>query len=90
MNVTAWTVQTLAVPASGGEGEGFAPPNPADFYQPLWNIAGFEFTRPMLLISIAAVVLIVWRLATTSKAKVVPSKGQWLTEQVYDFVRNGL
>ncbi len=90
MNVTAWTVHTLAVPASGGEGEGFSPPNPADFYQPLWNIAGVEFTRPMLLISIAAVVLIVWLLATTSKAKVVPSKGQWFTEQVYDFVRNGI
>ncbi|QGN59446.1 F0F1 ATP synthase subunit A [Nostocoides sp. HKS02] len=38
-----------------------------------------------------SVVLISWFLiATTRKAAVVPSKGQWVTESLYNVVRNGL
>jgi F-type H+-transporting ATPase subunit a len=38
-----------------------------------------------------SVVLIAWVLiATTRRAAVVPSRGQWATESLYNFVRNGV
>lgn len=71
-------------------GEGFEPPSPNDFYQPLFSMGAFEFTRPMLLLLIAAVTIMVWLSLTAVRAKAVPSKGQWVTEQVYEFVRDGI
>lgn len=70
--------------------EGFEPPTPADFYFPLWNIGGFEITRPMVLAVLSVVILLAWLVPIAGKAKAVPSKGQWYVEQVYDFVRNGI
>jgi len=72
------------------EGDSFEPPKPEEFYQPLFKVGGFEFTRPMLLITIAAVILITWLLLSTRRKALVPSKSQYFTEQVYDFVRNGV
>src|SRR5665647_1227168 len=31
-----------------------------------------------------------WLIATTKKAAIVPSKGQWVTEGIYGFIRNGV
>lgn len=75
------------------------PPEPSLFWQPLVkfgtiDIFGMEMTlaitRPMVVMALTVGLLSWWLLATTSKAAVVPSKGQYYTEQVYDFVRNGV
>ncbi|MFK5633237.1 MULTISPECIES: F0F1 ATP synthase subunit A [unclassified Ornithinimicrobium] len=68
------------------------PPTPGDFWQPLFAIPGtaYYFTRPMLLMAIATVMLVIWLWVTTRRATVVPGRGQWYTEQVYNFARNGV
>ncbi|NHN56375.1 F0F1 ATP synthase subunit A [Calidifontibacter sp. DB0510] len=77
--------------ASGSaEGGGFEAPSPADFYQPLIGSGQWAFTRPMLLMIISIIFIAGFLIATTRKAAVVPGKGQWLTEQVYNFVRNSV
>nr|WP_277626803.1 F0F1 ATP synthase subunit A [Arsenicicoccus piscis] len=72
------------------DGGSFEPPAPAEFYQPVGTLLGVEITRSMVLALVAFVILAVWLLSTTRKAAVVPSKAQWMTEQIYDFVRNGI
>ena len=42
------------------------------------------------LAPIATLVLVVWLWVTTRRATVVPGRGQWYTEQVYNFARNGI
>ncbi len=73
------------------------PPSPSTFWQPIFrfgsvDIFGSEMTlaitRPMIVMALSVVLLSWWLLATTKRAAVVPSKGQWFTEKVYDFVRN--
>ena len=80
----------VALPMEGEESH--FPPTPGDFWQPLFAIPGTEyyFTRPMALMAIATAALMVWLWVTTRRAAVVPGKGQWLTEQVYNFARNGI
>jgi F-type H+-transporting ATPase subunit a len=76
--------------AAGGEGEGFHSPAPSEFYQPLIGHGDWAITRPMVLMALS-VGLIAWALiATTKRAAVVPGKGQWATEGIYNFVRNGV
>ncbi|WP_238384816.1 F0F1 ATP synthase subunit A [Segeticoccus rhizosphaerae] len=75
--------------ASGG-GEGFEPPGPQDFWQPLIGSGTWAFTRPMLLWIISVVALSWWFIATTRKAAIVPGKGQFLTEMFYNTTRNGI
>ncbi|WP_337590209.1 F0F1 ATP synthase subunit A [Serinicoccus sediminis] len=89
MNATM-TAAGLVLPMA--EGESHFPPTPGDFWQPLFAIPGTEyyFTRPMLLMAIATGLLMVVLFLTTRRAAIVPGKGQWLTEQVYNFARNGI
>lgn len=68
--------------------EGFTPPSPNDFWQPLIGNGAFAFTRPMLLMILSAAVVIGVGLAATRNLKVVPGKGQFVFESMYDFVRN--
>nr|WP_130012054.1 F0F1 ATP synthase subunit A [Serinicoccus sediminis] len=84
------TAAGLVLPMA--EGESHFPPTPGDFWQPLFAIPGTEyyFTRPMLLMAIATGLLMVVLFLTTRRAAIVPGKGQWLTEQVYNFARNGI
>lgn len=86
MTLTGYGAPTLTVPTEGG----FEAPSPNDFWQPLFAVGGQIVTRPMVLITISAVIIITWLLVSTRHASAVPSKGQWFTEQVYDFVRNGV
>jgi F-type H+-transporting ATPase subunit a len=80
----------LGVAASGGDSGGFHAPTPAEFYQPLIGTGDWAITRPMVQMAIS-VVLIAWFLIVVSRrAAVVPGKGQWATEGVYNFVRNGV
>ena len=73
-----------------GEGEGFVPPSAEDFWQPLVGDGNFALTRPMVLMLIATVVVIVIGMVGTRRLQVVPSKGQWMFESVYGFVRNSV
>ncbi|MDC5697361.1 F0F1 ATP synthase subunit A [Intrasporangium calvum] len=82
-NVLASTLGTMA-PA-----EGF-PPTPEIFWQPLFSVAGVSITRAMVVAAISVVGIAWWLVATTQRAAVVPSKGQFFTEGVYGFVRNGI
>ena len=76
-----------ALPA---EGDSFQAPTPEEFYQPIFHIGSFVVTRPMVLTLIAAVLIGTWLVLSTWRMTVIPSKGQHLTEQAYDFVRNGI
>jgi len=70
------------------EGSGFQSPTPAEFYQPLIGDGPFAITRAAVVV-LLSVGLIGWVLvATTRRAAVVPSKSQWMTESVYNLVRN--
>lgn len=81
---------TLATAAVIHADSGYNAPSPQEFWQPLIGHGDFAITRPMVLLAIS-VVLIAWYLiATTRKAAVVPGKGQWVTEQLYGFVRNSI
>lgn len=73
------------------------PPSPSTFWQPMVRfgtveIFGMEMTlaitRPMIVMALSVALLSWWLVATTKRAAVVPSMGQWFTEKVYDFVRN--
>jgi F-type H+-transporting ATPase subunit a len=72
-------------------GSGFEAPQTSDFWQPLFGTDGpFAITRATLVIFLS-VALISWALlAGTRRLAVVPTRGQYLTEQVYGMVRNGL
>lgn len=69
---------------------GFEAPNTADFWQPLFGSGAFAVTRASIVI-LFSVALISWLLlAGTKRMAVVPGKGQYLTEQVYNMIRNGV
>ncbi len=77
------------------EGESHFPPGPDDFWQPLFpmfELSGhtYYFTRPMALTLIAAVALSVLMILASRRAALVPGKGQWVLETVYNFVRNDI
>lgn len=79
-----------ALPALTAPAEGFAPPTPAEFFQPIWGSGDWAITRPMVLSLLSVVILLAWLVPAARKAKAVPTKGQYVVEQVYDFVRNGI
>ena len=91
--IATMTAAGLSLPMA--EGNSHFPPSPDDFWQPLFpmfTLGGHEyfFTRPMAVMLIATIGLSLFLWITTRRAAVVPSKGQWLTENVYNFARNGI
>ena len=71
-------------------GGGYQAPTPQEFYQPLLGDGPFALTRPSVVLVLSVGLIAVWLVTSTRRAAVVPSKGQWMTEGVYDLVRNGL
>lgn len=71
-------------------GEGFTPPGPSDFWQPLVGDGAFALTRPMILMVLSTVIVVGLGLALSRNLRVVPSKGQWMWEGTYSFVRNSI
>lgn len=65
----------------------FHSPGPRDFVFP-----GFvgDFTKPMLLLVVAAVLIVAVLYAMARKSAVVPGRLQFAGEYVYNFVRNGI
>ena len=76
------------VPMAGGEGEGYVPPTPEIFWQPLFEVGGLTFTNQMAWAAIVTAVLSFVMIALSKKAAVVPGKGQWLFENFYNLPRN--
>jgi len=70
--------------------EGFTPPGPADFELPAIFGDSLLFTKPALLLVLAAVMVFGFFLVTSRKMAMVPSKAQYAGEQAYSFVRNGI
>jgi F-type H+-transporting ATPase subunit a len=94
--VSLSAARPLLMSAAEEEGSHF-PPTPDIFWQPLVkfgtvDVFGTEMTlaitRPMVVLALSVALLSWWLVSTTKKAAVVPSKGQWFTETVYNFVRN--
>jgi F-type H+-transporting ATPase subunit a len=72
------------------EGDGFVPPSTNDFNLPP-IFSGVEwFTKPVLLVMLATVLIAAFFLISSRKAAIVPSKLQFVGESVYGFVRNDL
>jgi F-type H+-transporting ATPase subunit a len=76
--------------AQDGEGGGFHSPTPAEFYQPLVGQGDWAITRSIVACALSVVLIGGFLLVTTRKPSIVPTKGQWVTEGVYNMVRNSL
>ncbi|MEO7263000.1 MAG: F0F1 ATP synthase subunit A [Jatrophihabitantaceae bacterium] len=77
--------------------EGFHAPGPVDFFLPdftgaSWDEHGYQvlLTKASLLLVLGAVVAYLFLAMTSRRSAVVPSKSQYLGEQAYTFVRNGI
>ncbi len=82
------TLSLLA--AEGGSGHTFEAPGPRDFvYPPLFGEGTF-FTKPMLIIVLATVLIGAFFYLATRHAARVPGKAQFVGESLYGFVRNSI
>ncbi|HEY5181747.1 MAG TPA: F0F1 ATP synthase subunit A [Dermatophilaceae bacterium] len=75
---------------AAADGGGYQTPTTAEFYQPLWNDGPLAITRPAVVMLLSVALIAWWLIATTKRAAIVPSKGQWVTEGLYGFIRNGV
>lgn len=69
----------------------FVSPGTSDFWWPILPFhsdSAWALTRPALVVALSVVVLSAVYLMGTRNLKLVPTKGQWMLEQSYDFVRN--
>jgi F-type H+-transporting ATPase subunit a len=85
--------QTLAFDASCHifTGCGFPAPGLHTFmYEPMFKVAGFEFTKPMLLAFLGSAVVVGFFWAAFHRPKLVPGKLQMVGEAGYEFVRRGI
>lgn len=69
------------------EGATFEPPGAESFILP--PIFG-SVTKPMVLVVLSVVIIATYFLLATRKLKVVPGKGQFVAESIYDFSRNNI
>ncbi|WAL64483.1 F0F1 ATP synthase subunit A [Amycolatopsis cynarae] len=68
-------------------GDTFTPPGAGDFNLP--SIFG-QVTKPMLLVVLSVIIVAAYFLISSRKLKIVPSRGQFAAEYVYNFARNGM
>ncbi|MCW2541063.1 MAG: synthase subunit [Frankiales bacterium] len=78
-------------------GKGYNTPGPLEFFLPdftgkQWNEKGYDvlLTKASVLLVVGAIVAFAFLRVTARRGQVVPSKGQYLGEQAYSFVRNGI
>lgn len=67
---------------------GFTPPGPADFELPPIFGDSILFSKPSLLLVLAAILVAGFFVLASRRAAMVPSKLQFAGEQAYSFVRN--
>lgn len=65
------------------------PPGVADFYPPGVG-HGPWITKITVLLWLGTAAVIVFFLAAYRKPRIVPTRGQWLAESIYSFVRDGI
>lgn len=83
MNVVASAVRA--------EGESFEAPGPGIFdLPPVFSFGGIGFTKPMLGLALAALLVFVFFYSAARKRSMVPGKLQFAGESAYGFVRNNL
>ena len=71
--------------------EGYTPPGVESFNKPpIFDGAPGWFNLPMLLAIISVIVIIIFWQVMSSKRALVPSKGQFVGEYTYNFVRDGI
>ncbi|CAA9372036.1 MAG: ATP synthase F0 sector subunit a [uncultured Nocardioidaceae bacterium] len=70
--------------------ETFEPPGPGAFELPPFFGDSYLFTKPAFQLVLAAVLVLGFFAVTTRRMAMVPSKGQYLGEQAYGFVRNSI
>ena len=75
---------------TGAAAEGYHAPGPADFnLPPIFN--GFPLLDKFMLQAIVAVIaIVIFWVVMARKNKIVPTRGQFVGEWVYNFVRNGI
>jgi F-type H+-transporting ATPase subunit a len=69
---------------------GYEAPGTGIFWQPLFGSGQWAVTRASVVAVISVIILAWWLLASTRRMAVVPTPGQYFTEQVYGFVRNSV
>jgi F-type H+-transporting ATPase subunit a len=76
---------------------GFNAPGPVEFFLPdflgkHWDQSGYQavLTKSGVLLLLAAILVYAFLRGTSRNPKVVPTKGQYLGEQAYAFIRNGV
>jgi F-type H+-transporting ATPase subunit a len=80
-------------PGAGGEGETFEPPGVTSFDLPpiFEGVPGLEWLNKYVLQAFVAVILIlIFWLVMANKNKMVPSRGQFVGETAYFFIRNSI
>ncbi|WP_236794954.1 F0F1 ATP synthase subunit A [Amycolatopsis sp. GM8] len=77
----------LVVTEGGSALTAFTPPGAGDFDLP--PIFG-GVTKPMILVVLSVIIIAAYFLISSRKLKIVPSKGQFAAEYIYDFARNGI
>ncbi|MDQ1730720.1 MAG: F-type H+-transporting ATPase subunit a [Pseudonocardiales bacterium] len=87
----------MSEPARILANQGFHAPGPVDFFLPdftgkSWNQSGYDtlLTKASVLLVFGAVLAYLFLAFTSRRGAVVPTKGQYLGEQAYSFVRNGI
>ncbi len=69
--------------------DGYTPPSVADFE--FHGIAGISWlNKPLIQLVVSVILICVLWVVATRKLKVVPTKGQYLVETMYEYVRNGI
>jgi F-type H+-transporting ATPase subunit a len=76
---------------------GYTAPGPLEFFLPdftgkHWDQGGYQvlLTKSSVLLVLGAVLAYLFLAAASRRTAIVPSKGQYLGEQAYSFVRNGI
>lgn len=73
------------------EGSGFTPPGVDDFKFDGGFIPGVDWVnKPFIQAVVAAIIVIVFWVVASRRLKVVPTKGQFVAESIYNLVRNSV
>ena len=89
MTATSLVTATLLAAEEPHEESGFHAPGTEIFnFEPLFTIAGVDFTKPMLMALLGTVVVVTLFYAACANPKMVPGKLQSLIELGYTFVRD--
>jgi F-type H+-transporting ATPase subunit a len=70
--------------------DGYEAPGTEIFWQPLFGSGQWAVTRANLVAVLSVILIAWWLLASTRRMAMVPTPGQFFTEQVYAFVRNSV